>query len=255
MTDNSTRTHRIANRLIAAAGLVLATLAFAAASAQADDAAFTDTAPRGLSVDLAFGTHLDMGLPEQDIFIERQPGSNQVYRVTTGDNNMKAPLFKSAIEVEHDPFNPDGVGPFPKGEALGLTLGQWLKHQGTGRYTCVDGKGFLDTSFTGLVPNGVYTMWHGFMALPPTTPFSGTLDLPLGARDGSESAFTADADGNAAFVHRFELCLQMSDLWTTGMLAIAFHSDGKTYGGVPGPFGLDAHVPLFLMLPPREGLQ
>ena len=109
--------------------------------------------------------------------------------------------------------------------------------------------------FSDLVPNGVYTMWHAFIALPPTTPFSGTLDLPLGARDGSESVFKADAEGNAAFVHTFQPCLEMSDVWTTAMLAINYHSDDKTYGGLPGDFGLNAHIPLFLMLPSREGIE
>ena len=113
----------------------------------------------------------------------------------------------------------------------------------------------MDTEFSGLVPNGVYTMWHAFMAVPPPEPFTGTLDVPLGARDGSESAFVADTDGKAAFVHTFSPCLQMSDTWTTSLLAINYHSDGKTWGGHPGKFGYNAHIPLFLMLPNREGIE
>lgn len=212
--------------------------------------------PEGrIAFEVAFVTHLDMDLPEQDVFIEREPGSGQVYRVTKGDNDMSAPLYKAAVEVKHDPFDEKAIGPHPKGEALGFTLGQWLKHKGTGTYTYENGEGTLELSFSGLVPNGVYTMWHAFMALPPTTPFSGTLDLPLGARDGSESVFRADAKGNAEFVHSFKPGLEMSDVWTTSMLAINYHSDGKTYGGLPGKFGLNAHVPLFVMLPKRPGLQ
>lgn len=207
-----------------------------------------------VSIDLAFATHLDMQLPEQDVFIERVVGSGEVYRVTRGDNDMNAPLFKAATPVPHNPFDPDAVGPYAKGEATGMTLGQWLKHQGTGTYTCANGEGTLATSFSGLVPNGVYTMWHAFMPMPATTPFSGTLDLPLGARDGSTSAFTADIDGNASFNHTFKPCLEMSDVWTTSMLAINWHSDGKTYQAYPGDFGYNAHIPLFLMLPPREGI-
>ena len=93
------------------------------------------------------------------------------------------------------------------------------------------------------------------MAMPPPEPFTGTLDLPLGARDGSESEFVADAAGNAQFQHTFQPCLQMSDTWTTSMLAVAYHSDGKTYGGSPGAFGYNSHVPLFLMLPNRKGIE
>jgi len=209
-------------------------------------------AAKTISFRIAFKTHLEMDLPEQDVFIEREAG--KVYRVTKGDHDMNAPLFKTAIPVRHDPFDPAAIGPHPKGEPLDMTLGQWLKHRGTGTYTYQDGVGTLKLKFAGLVPNGVYTMWHAFMALPPTTPFSGVLDLPLGARDGSESVFTADKGGNAEFVHSFRPGLQMSDTWTTSLLAIAYHSDSRTYGGVPGPFGQHTHVPLFVMLPKREGL-
>jgi len=93
------------------------------------------------SIDLAFVTHLDMDLPEQDVYIERVPGSGNVYRVTKGDHNMNAPLYKTAEENPHDPFNPDAIGPYEKGEPLGMTLGQWLKHGGTGTYTCENGVG------------------------------------------------------------------------------------------------------------------
>ncbi|MGI9627802.1 MAG: hypothetical protein ACR2QM_13275 [Longimicrobiales bacterium] len=207
------------------------------------------------TIDLAFVTHLDAELPEQDVFIEREPGSGEVWRVTRGDNDMAAPLYKAAKEIHHDPFNPDALGPHPKGDAMGMNLGDWLRQQGAGTYSCVDGVGTLDARFTGLVSEGVYTMWHAFMALPPTTPFSGTLDLPLGARDGSTSEFRADEEGKASFKHTFQPCLQMSDVWTTSMLAINYHSDGKTYRANPGKFGYNAHIPLFLMLPPREGIQ
>jgi hypothetical protein len=207
------------------------------------------------AIDLAFINHLDANLPEQDVFIERVPDSGEVFRVTPGDNNMNAALFKSAGPVPHNPFDAEAIGPHPKGEPIGLTLGEWLKHRGTGTYTCENGEGALRTTFTGLVPNGVYTMWHAFTALPATKPFSGFLDLPLGARDGSTSVFVADNDGEAAFNHTFRPCLQMTDVWTTAMLAINWHSDGRTYGGLPGDFGYNAHVPLLVMLPPREGIE
>lgn len=248
-TQTQSRNHF--RHLTAAAGcLLLSTASFAAPKAT-DDA--TSAAPP--SIELAFITHLDMDLPEQDVYIERVPGSGEVWRVTKGDNDMKAPLYKTAVEAKHDPFNPNALGPYPKGEPLGMTLGQWLRHQGRGTYSCTGGQGYLKTSFSGLVPDGVYTMWHAFMALPPTEPFSGTLDLPLGARDGSESVFRADGAGRASFVHSFKPCLEMSDVWTTSMLAINYHSDGKTYGGLPGLFGLNAHIPLFLLLPNREAVQ
>ena len=120
--------------------------------------------------------------------------------------------------------------------------------------TCESGSGTLELSFSGLVPEGVYTLWHAFMAIPPPVPFTGTLDLPLGARDGSESVFIADKNGNKEFKHTFTPCLQMSDIWTTSLVVLNYHSDGKTYGGHPGKFGYNAHVPLLVMLPLRDGI-
>jgi hypothetical protein len=252
--NHESKTHTRIARLALVTAITVASVGFVSAEPKSTPPDARATQP-SVSIDLAFMTHLDMDLPEQDVYIERVEGSGQVYRVTKGDNNMNAPLFKTAESTRHDPFNPEAVGPHTKGEPLGMSLGRWLKHQGTGNYTCKDGVGTMKTSFTGLVPEGVYTMWHAFMALPPTTPFSGTLDLPLGARDGSESEFVADANGKAAFDHSFTPCLQMSDVWTTSLLAISYHSDGKTYGGTPGEFGLNSHIPLFLMLPKREGIE
>ena len=229
-------------------------MALAFASSKAAETEGGGNKGNDVSIDLAFVTHLDMDLPEQDVFIEREKGSRDVYRVTRGDNDMGAQLYKAAHPVSHNPFSAEAVGPYPKGEAIGMTLGAWLKHQGTGTYRCENGAGTLSTSFSGLIPDGVYTMWHAFMPIPATTPFSGTLDIPLGARDGSTSVFTADAAGNAAFDHTFKPCLQMSDVWVTSMLAINWHSDGNTYQAHPGDFGYNAHIPLFLMLPPREGI-
>jgi hypothetical protein len=42
---------------------------------------------------------------------------------------------------------------------------------------------------------------------------------------------------------------------STSLLAVNYHSDGKTYAGLPGEFGLTAHMPLFLVLPSRDGVQ
>ena len=241
-------------RLAALGGVVVlgtAVIMAANSSALLPEAASTEME---LSIELVFGTYLDMDLPEQDVYLKGTNGSGKVYRVTKGDNDMGAQLYRAAEMVRHDPFNPDAGGPYPKGEALGITLSEWLRHQGAGSYTCAGGEGRLNTTFSGLVPNGVYTMWHVFMARPPTTPFTGTLDLPLGARDGSTSRFVADADGDAAFTHTFRPCLQLSDVWTTSLLAIAYHSNGKTYGADPGQWGLNSHMPLFLMLPNRAGI-
>ena len=90
------------------------------------------TQAQDVSLDLAFVTHLDIDLPEQDVFIEREAGSGKVYRVTKGDHNMNAQLYAAADYVPHDPFNPEAVGPYKKGAPLGMTLSQWAEAVWTG---------------------------------------------------------------------------------------------------------------------------
>ena len=207
-----------------------------------------------VDLDLAFVFHIDDDLAEQDVFVEREPGSGEVYRPTKGDRDMSLPLYAAAEPVEHQPFDPDALGPWPKGKALGVTLGEWFAAKGTGQYSCVDGEGTLEVSFENLVPNGVYTMWHDFMAWPPTEPFIGTYDLPVGARDGSENVFIADDKGDAMFERTFKPCLQLSGEHLIADLAIAWHSDGKTYGPLPGEFATKSHVQMYLGLPKRQGI-
>ena len=208
-----------------------------------------------LHIQLKFLIHFDFELAEQDVYIERDRGSGQVFRITRGDHDKKAELFATTSENPRDPFNPAALGPFRKVLSLGILLGEWLDQSGSGVYTCENGDGNLDLTFANLVPKGVYSLWHSFMPLPPSVPYSGTLDLPLGARDGSETTFSADGDGNASFVQTFHPCLQMSDTWITSMLVVSYHSDGETHGGSPGDFGYNAHSPLFLMLPLRHRIK
>jgi hypothetical protein len=51
------------------------------------------------------------------------------------------------------------------------------------------------------------------------------------------------------------LLVKPSTTRSTSLLAVNYHSNGKTYAGLPGEFGLNAHMPLFLMLPARDGIQ
>ena len=71
----------------------------------------------------------------------------------------------------------------------------------------------------------------------------------MGERDGTQSVFTTDADGKASLNLQFERCLQLANSQLASAVAIAMHSDGKTYGPDPGPFGSATHVQLFAMLP------
>ncbi len=210
-------------------------------------------ASAGMAIRLQFVNHLQAKLPEQDVYIEKSVGSGKVYRVTAADTDMNAPLYAAAATIRHNPFDPNGLGPYDKGRSLGMTLGQWLAAKGSGTYMCSGTEGTVTARFENLVPNAVYTMWYFFLPVPPPTPFTGTLDLPLGARNGSQNTFVARADGKAFYKVSFKPCLQLSGEQLAAGLAIAWHSDGKTYSTDPGPFGTVTHVQLFLLLPGASG--
>ncbi len=201
-------------------------------------------------IEMAFASHIEVGMAEQDVMIEK--GDGMIYRFGANEAEADTPLFAAAIPVSHNPFDETANGPHPKGEALGLTAGEWLAAQGTAHYVEVGGVGRLTAEFDGLVPNGVYTMWHFFMSTEATEPFIGTFDMPVGNKDGSQSVFVADAQGRASFDQSFAPGLQMTGEQLAAGLAIAWHSDGKTYGVLPGDFGKTAHVQLFTSLP-EEG--
>ena len=247
MTDTS----RLPKATVTAAATLAAAGVLAAGGALATGSSTAYDPP--VDIELTFVDHIDADMPEQDVFIERA-GQSGVWRATPGDRDLSAPVFASAEPQRHDPFDPTANGPYPTGEALGFTLGEWLGAEGHGTYACADGEGQVDITFTGLVPDGVYTMWNFYMASPPTDPFIGTYDIPFGSRDGAESVFHADSDGEARFTRAITPCLQMSGEHLMAGLAIAWHSDGQVYGVDPGAFGYNSHVHLFLGLPPRAGL-
>ena len=117
---------------------------------------------------LQFVDHLKAGMIEQDVFVEKQMGSGKVFRVTK-DNMAQfknAKLYSTADPVHHAPFDGQKVGPYEKGQALGMTLGDWLSGTGSASYSCNAGTGKLSASFKNLVPNGVYTMWYAMAAGP-----------------------------------------------------------------------------------------
>lgn len=207
------------------------------------------------TIKLQFMSHLQMKMPEQDVYLERVAGSGQVYRVTAQDKNMSAALYAAAESIKHNPFDAKDLGPYKKGRALGITLGQWLAATGSGTYACENGQGRINVTFKNLVPNGVYTLWYFFIALPPQQPFTGTLDLPFGARDGAQNTFRANASGNAMYKLTIKPCLDLSGQQVSSGLAIAWHSDRKTYQADPGPFGSVSHVQLFLLLPKVSEVQ
>jgi hypothetical protein len=228
-------------------GLILAAVLLVAGCRGAAPTAPAVQPVRQLNFD--FVSHVTAQMPEQDVYVVKSSEDKELHRLdpAEAEDFLNALAFAAADPVAHDPFvlGPNAVGPYPKGAELGFTIGDWLAGSGSGTYIIKGDEAELRAAFENLVPYGVYTMWCATINLPPN--FSIT-DKPCGAEDGSENTFIADAEGNADFN------LTMSPIPDSTpeilrVFAIAYHSDGQTYGPLPGDFGLNSHVQLFFGLP------
>ncbi|MBI2675056.1 MAG: hypothetical protein HYX24_01260 [Candidatus Aenigmarchaeota archaeon] len=208
-------------------------------------------APGAKTVSVQFVNHIEAGMPEQDVFIEPYKGSRTVVRAEANDTRNASILMKDAYATAtytaHDPFKLGikPLGPFAKGAPLGFRLGEWLAAEGSGTYTAEGDTALVNLTFQKLVPNGTYTAWCSSITFPPDVRI---VDRPCGASDGSQNSFKAGPEGNGAFNLKAKP-LEESTKEKATVIAIAYHSDGRTFGAYPGAFGLNSHVQLFFMMP------
>lgn len=231
--------------------LALGTLALSGCLSGTPDAS-SSSAPADTLELVTMITHVQLGVFEMDVFVQKDPGA--VYRPSPTEAAgafADAPLFATGTMTPHDPTFTN-AGPFPEGRALGVTLREWLSASAQVAYLCDDGTNAeVVVRFANLVPNGVYTFWNARLTFAGGA-ITGAEELPLGAADGSQTVFRADEKGNAAFAARWTGCNEAA---TGGpgvgpdgaarVFAIAYHSDGTTSGASPGNFGLASHVQLF----------
>jgi hypothetical protein len=200
-----------------------------------------------MKVDIQFVTHIQAGMPEQDVFVENGGGSQVVRPAADESKKVSQPVYASATAVREDPFqvgsNP--LGPFTKGRGLGMTLQQWLTATGSGVYTINGDTAELDLSFQNLVPNGVYTLLSPRITFPPS--FRVEPGIPGG--DIVKATIRADAKGDAA-IHLKIKPLPESTKETATALILVYDSDGEWRG----EFGKNAHKQIFFMLPAPAGL-
>ena len=59
-------------------------------------------------------------------FVEKTAGSGEVYRVLPDERDayLDAPVYATAEPVHHNPISAEASGPYAKGEALEMTLGE-----------------------------------------------------------------------------------------------------------------------------------
>lgn len=199
---------------------------------------------------LFFVNHILMGLAEQDVYMATEDGMVQRIPGDVPLASIGQPLYTAAEAQEHDPFalGEAPLGPFEMGGELGVTLGDWLKAEGHGSYTLDGDMAQIELTLHNLVPNGVYTAWCSVAALPPERMIT---DIACGAADGSENMFTADGNGDATFSVMANALPSTTDT-SLSMVALAYHSDGNTYGAHPGDFGFNSHVQIIAIIPPME---
>lgn len=195
------------------------------------------------TTELVFVNHLVAGMPEPDVLIENDVGEVMRVAVDAPISAIGQPIYASTSGDEHDMFmlgeNP--LGPYEMGQPLGLMLGEWLSASGSGSYTIVEDIANVEANLTNMVPNGVYTVWCSRVFVPPDFKIE---NKPCGASNGSENVVVADEDGNLSFsIETFVLDLTDDD--SISLIALAYHSDGKTYGADPGTFGYNSHVQVF----------
>lgn len=184
---------------------------------------------------LRFATHIAAGMAEVDVFVEDEANPGQVVRLEGYEIKGAAMLARPLYAGGGTTSLRDGrKGPYAKGTALGFSLGNWLGARATGTYTIDGNTGTIAFTARRLVPNGLYTLWC----------LADKLGA-CGAADGTENTFRADADGRAA------TRVRVSANPAIAIIALAYHSDGRTYGASPGIFGVNSHVHLFIRLPQR----
>jgi hypothetical protein len=195
------------------------------------------------TAELGFVNHLVAGMPEPDVLLETETGEVMRIPVDAPISAIGQSVYTSTTGADHDMFmlgdNP--LGPYEKGEALGMTLGEWLTASGSGTYTVMGDVATVEASLKNMVPNGVYTVWCSRVFVPPNFQI---VNKPCGADDGSENVVVADAEGNLSFsIETFVLELTSDE--AISLVALAYHSDGQTWGFDPGTFGLNSHVQVF----------
>lgn len=227
-----------------------------------------------VNVELRSQIYLPTPRPVQDVFIMlNNTTPNLVYRIERNQaddlTNLAREAYATTNATPHDPYKvtPKSLGPFPKGADLGFTLGQWLEAIGTGTYTEENDNSTMNFTFRNLVPNGVYTVHYTRITMPPN--FNEML-IPVGAPDGSQNAFKADAKGNATFNLKLKTLPASTNItfkdyaamyvtktapitanitWT--LISVVYHSDGKTKGASLGEPGKNAHGQMVHLMYPK----
>lgn len=183
---------------------------------------------------------------------------NYVGPSTSTDAIITVPFFalNAAGETPSDPtdlvYEIRKQNPVIAPDGHQLTFAEFSSVRGRADIQCQTNAVEVELSLTGLIPNGVYTIWNVVFDDPgmdPTDPMLGLDGLgAAGKGDGSDNAFTASATGKATITVRSPGG-NLSMVQNTPMgdcpltenfewhVVGAYHIDGKTHGSNLGPDG------------------
>ncbi|NNF59273.1 MAG: hypothetical protein HKN04_13640 [Rhodothermaceae bacterium] len=124
-----------------------------------------------------------------------------------------------------------------------LTAGDWIQAEGEVAISCMDGGTQYDFHFEGLIPGGVYTIWHfpatggGALASHPgnihnefTAESSGAADFSVVGTAGAMTLFGTVAACNLPVPPRSAV----GDLGGE-LFVLLYHKDNRSWGNSPGP--------------------
>ncbi len=124
-----------------------------------------------------------------------------------------------------------------------IELAEWQSAKGNALIKCGQRGTHVVLQLTGLIPNGVYTVWVATFQAPGLTPdFANMIGLgALGEPDGSQNVVLASPHGTAT-VSVFHPPGDLSIFGSTDCLSDEFevllllplHLDSQTHGSVPG---------------------
>ncbi|MEO8041802.1 MAG: hypothetical protein ABI646_04235 [Acidobacteriota bacterium] len=135
--------------------------------------------------------------------------------------------------------NPQFCQPLLNPDGTQMTLGQYAEVSGRAAVKCIRRGSHSVMQFTGLRPNGLYSIWIVLFGSMPGPPIGVGA---IGPNGPYENGFTADAEGvgqigqitpeqDLSIFGRVGPCMLDSPL----VLEVVYHGDGLLHGGDPGP--------------------
>jgi hypothetical protein len=205
-----------------------------------------------LSANVDFESFLDMGMQEQDVFVAAMPSSPTVTRFDAADSRTpeeRAHIFKGAVYASKNPVPHDfygtgknSIGPFEKGDRMGVSLVRWVSANGKGTYKAENGIASLKASFSNLLANSNYSLWCLRVSK------NKTVESPCTKPKQAGNPVHTDARGNAKIEATFQ-ALPDSSTETGSWLALVYHRDKREGVEAPLEFGKVMHVQVLTRIP------